>query len=192
MESTHVRDTCSRPTNADEDGAVVLVARAGREGFGQLYDRYSVQVFRYLRRRTTTPEDAADLTQQVFLRALSGLPQYRREVPFRSWLFRIARNAATDAERRRREATPWESIPEADQSASRDDPEASALRHESLARLAELLRHLDADKRELIRLRFAAGLTAAQIGTLVGKREKAVQRQINRILHALRERYGER
>ncbi len=77
--------------------------------------------------RTTTEEDAADLTQHVFVQALHALPQYRvRAAPFAAWLFRIARNVAIDAHRRRRITVAWDFIPEALQPMGERDPEDGA------------------------------------------------------------------
>ncbi len=93
----------------DPDDALIAAALERRELFGELYDRYMPRVYRYLVTRTASPEEAADLTQAVFMKALDALPKYRTgQAPFAAWIFRIARNAATDAHRRRR---PRSSIP---------------------------------------------------------------------------------
>ena len=60
-----------------DDEALVEAARRDPEAFGVLYQRYLPQIYRYLRARTGNADDAADLAQQVFLKALAALPGYR-------------------------------------------------------------------------------------------------------------------
>ncbi|MGH2484641.1 MAG: RNA polymerase sigma factor, partial [Ktedonobacterales bacterium] len=89
---------------AADDGEAALIADAQRDlrAFDALYRRYVTRVYRYARAHTASDEDAADLTQHIFLRALDALPHYRAgPAPFGAWLFRIARNTVVDAHRRR-------------------------------------------------------------------------------------------
>src|SRR5687768_7689642 len=100
--------------NGVDETALVAAAQTDPAAFGTLYRHYLPQLYRYLRSRLPTDEEAADLTQHVFLKALEALPAYRRrDVPFAAWLFRIARNALIDAQRRKRPVVPWQAIPEA-------------------------------------------------------------------------------
>lgn len=173
-----------------DDAAVVRAAQRDPAAFAPLYVRYHPRVYRYLRLRTATGEEAADLTQQVFLQALDALPGYReRGLPFAAWLFRIARNVATDAHRRRRPALDWDLLPEQLHGTSDDDPEAALLGRERVERLRNQLATLDSDKRELLGLRFAAGLSSREIAPVVGKSEAAVKKQLTRIIQQLREQY---
>jgi RNA polymerase sigma-70 factor, ECF subfamily len=177
--------------SADE-AALVAAAQADPSTFDALYQLYVTRVYRYLRAHTASDDDAADLTQQVFLRALDALPGYRsRGVPFGAWLFRIARHAAIDARRRQRGALAWEALPEALQPASEHDPEGVVLRREALDRLRGLLLSLDPDKRELLALRYAAQLSAPEIAVVVGKSAAAVKKQLTRTLQSLKEAYHE-
>lgn len=175
-------------TPCDPDDALVAAALDQREAFGELYDRYMPRVYRYLVTRSATQEEAADLTQHVFLKALDALPKYRRgRAPFAAWLFRIARNAATDAHRRRRPSVSLYGMPAAAPDVNGNGPEAAALKNEQLQQLRTLVATLDPGKRELLALRFAGGLSAREIAPLVGKREEAVKKQLTRILATLKE-----
>lgn len=177
---------------AQDDAAIVHAARRDPSAFEPLYERYHPGVYHYLRLRTATVEEAADLTQQVFLQALAALPKYReRGLPFAAWLFRIAGNVATDAHRRRRPALDWDLVPERLRGISDDDPEAAALANERVERLRQHLATLDPAKRELLGLRFAAGLSSGEIAAVVGKSEAAVKKQLTRIIQQLREQYGD-
>lgn len=146
---------------AEGDAALAQAALDDPAAFTPLYRRDRDRVYWYIRARTMNDDDATDLTQQVFLRALDALPQYRStKGPFAGWLFRIARNAIIDQHRRTRATVPWDLVPAAFHMATMHDPLASALRRESLDRLRALVTALDADKREMLVLRFVAGLTA--------------------------------
>jgi RNA polymerase sigma-70 factor (ECF subfamily) len=174
------------------EARLVQAARHDVAAFAPLYRAYQPRVYRYLRLRTASDEDAADLTQQVFIQALDALPKYQeRGLPFAAWIFRIARNAVIDAQRRERHRThaTLDGLPEALLVSQADGPEAAVLRQERLDRLRELLARLDPEKRELLGLRFATGLSSREIAAVVGKREEAVKRQITRIIQSLREQY---
>src|SRR3979411_362085 len=96
-----------------ETDEVELVRRAAVDAaaMAALYQRYVARMYRFLRVRCSSADEAADLTQQVFLKMAEALPRYReRGVPFAAWLFRIARNAAIDHARRQRGTVPWDSL----------------------------------------------------------------------------------
>ncbi len=95
-----------------DERAWVHAAQADATRFTVLYHMYVDRVYRYLLARTSSAEDAADLMQQVFLQALDALSKYReRSLPFAAWLFRIARNVAIDAHRRRQSTLGWDAVP---------------------------------------------------------------------------------
>jgi RNA polymerase sigma-70 factor (ECF subfamily) len=175
-----------------DDAALIQTVRSDPAAFGPLYERYRDRVYWYLRTRTASADDAADLLQQVFLQALDRIDQYRpKQGPFVSWLFGIARHAAGNHNRRRRPTVPWDLVPEVLRPISADDPESQALRNESLARLSDIVASLDGDKRELLVLRYIVGLSFAEIGPIVGKSEAAARQQVSRLLRALKEHYRE-
>jgi RNA polymerase sigma-70 factor (ECF subfamily) len=182
---------CSNP---DDEPALIEAARHDPVAFGPLYQRYVDRIYHYLYMRAGNAEDAADLTQQVFLQAWRALPRYEaRGAPFAAWLLRIARNVAIDAGRRRPMTIDWDYAATAfEHAAEREqDPEALLLRREAFARLGAVLRRLDPDKRELLVLRFVVGLTVREIAPVVGKSEAAVHKQFARILQDLKRRYKE-
>jgi RNA polymerase sigma-70 factor (ECF subfamily) len=168
---------------------LVRAAQERPEAFAALYERHVDAIYRYLQVRAGTDE-AADLTQQVFLKAFAALPKYKaRGLPFSAWLFRIARNLAADRHRSRFR-TPEELLPGVAQPGSAANPEETALRTEMYERLRSLLVELDLEKRELLALRFAAGLSSRQIAGVTGRSEAAVKKQLTRILRTLKEKYG--
>ena len=122
-----------------DDTALVLAAQGGdREAFAALYDRYFDPVYDFLLRTHLSPEDAADSTQEAFLKAMGAITNLTEPAKFRSWMFTIARNTAVSRMRSTKTAlsldlpasdeaaTPLaELLPDADVDAS---PEAAAER----------------------------------------------------------------
>ena len=77
----------------EDELELVARAKANPEAFGPLYERYLGRVYNYIYHRTGSVSEAEDLTERVFLQALSHLPSYTyRGLPFSVWLFRIAHN----------------------------------------------------------------------------------------------------
>lgn len=179
-----------RPARPDDEPALIQRSKEDPAAFAVLYVRYSPRIYAYLRSKTPTVDEAADLTQYVFERALAKIGSYRERGMFAAWLFRIARNVSVDHERSRRPvmlelssaeqvAGPW------------GDPYQSAVRAEDLRRLRALVSALSDADRELLALRFAAGLKGREIANLVGRSESAVRKQLWRALRQLKQRYQE-
>ena len=180
------------PASTVAEDALVAEAIARPEAFGALYELYMPRVYRYVRTKTASAEEAADVTQVVFVKAMSSLSKYRAgRGPFAGWLFRIAHNTAVDTHRRRKPSLNWDDLPESIAESGAESPEDLVLRRERLDRLRVLVRQLDTNKRELLALRFAAGLTSREIAAVVGKGEGAVKKQLFRIIASLKEQYVE-
>jgi len=159
--------------------------------FALFYRLHAATVFRYVRTYTENDEDAADLAQLVFLRVLEALPTYQdRGLPFRAWVFRIARNAAIDTYRIRRRTLPWDHFP-ATLQPFLADVEERAIQREAINRLRVLIGQLSPEKQELLALRFAGGLTVREIALVVGRSEAAVKKQLTRTIRTLREEFGD-
>ncbi|MGH2516358.1 MAG: RNA polymerase sigma factor [Ktedonobacterales bacterium] len=177
----------------DEEAALIQAAQHDLAAFGPLYARYVDRIYTYLCTRTgqARSDEAADLTQHVFLRALDALPRYqpREGVSVAAWLFRIARNAATDWQRRQRPTLPWEAVPEELHPQAPETADSIVVRREEIAEAQRLLAGLDEVAREALLLRFTAQLSLAEIGAVLGISEDAARKRITRTLHALKERY---
>jgi RNA polymerase sigma-70 factor (ECF subfamily) len=173
-----------------DEEALVEAAQRDVAAFGVLYARYQDRIYTYLRTRVGQAEDAADLTQQVFVQALVALPRYRTQgVSLAAWLFRIARNIATDWQRRQRPMVSWDAVPEAFHPCSMDTADGALLQREAFAPPYALLAGLNAQTREALVLRFTAQPTLEEIGVVLGKSKEAVRKQVSRALHTLKEQY---
>jgi RNA polymerase sigma-70 factor (ECF subfamily) len=176
----------------NDDAVLVRLAQENPAALGALYERYRDRVYWYLLARMGSEEDAADLTQQVFLQALSALPRYEASKgTFLAWLIGMARHAAINLVQRRHAyvSVEWDLHSAAADPVSEIDLEASVLHREALDRLRRLVAALEPSKQELLVLRFVAGLTAAEIGTVIHKSEAAAKKQLARTLHRLKEQH---
>jgi len=171
------------------DPAEELALRAGvdAEAFAELYRRHREAVFRYLRARCRDDDLALELTAVAFEKALRSIRRYRTKGGgVLAWLLRIARNAAADHERRQRPLVPqWRM--NTDRPSLEDSPEEVAVRSDERRRLRLLVADLPEVQRDALALRFGAGLTAREIGVVIGKNEEATQKLISRAIARLRE-----
>lgn len=158
-------------------------AQAGDEtALARVYDAYARLVYRYHYSRVGNQADAEDLTSQTFMAVLEALPRYQHRGRFTAWIFQIARNKAMDHFRRNHRVSEMsESLADTVQAAALEAVD----QHEWRDHLKALLRKLDDDERELLRLRFTAELSFVQIGQMLGRTEDAVRKSIRRILDRL-------
>jgi RNA polymerase sigma factor (sigma-70 family) len=154
-----------------------------RPSFAEVYDRHVGDVFAFLAYRVGRREDADDLTQVTFERALRAWGRYdaTRSAPL-TWLLAIARNALIDHWRTDRSATQEPLDPEGDHGAHPGPDEQLGLD----APLEDALALLSARDRELVALRFGAGLNGPELAELTGMELNAVQQALSRALRRMR------
>ncbi len=179
----------------------VVAAQAGdREAFARLVDAYRNVVCSIVTAVLRDLEASEDVAQEVFVAAWTGLGKLRNPASFLPWLRQLARNQArffarTRARRLRRE----QAADHDDVLASVADPSPSATQTlvtaEQLELLAEALDELPDDAREVVTLYYREGRSARQVAELLGIREDAVKKRLERARALLRrellERFGE-
>jgi RNA polymerase sigma-70 factor, ECF subfamily len=176
----------------DDETLDRLVAQASRgnpEAFARIFDEYVGPIHRFIASRVERPSDAEDLTQLVFVKALEALPRYEaRGIPFGGWLFRLARNAIIDQVRTRRDHL---SLVSAMTRATEDaGPEAVAAMRDDLDRVAVALADLTDDQREVIELRFFAGLSVHETADAMGREDGTIRGLQFRAIASLRRSLG--
>src|SRR5204862_1406989 len=173
MDEVRTLTTERERARVERDDDLALAARSDPEAFGLLYERHRLAVFRYLRTRTRSEDDAGELTAVVFERALTAIPRYRPTGGgIAAWFIRIARNAAVDAGRRATAVPLAEDLPDGRAS---NAPEERVLADEVTSSLVAAVNSLPPIQREASALRSAAGLTARQTGEVLGKSDQAAQ-----------------
>ena len=189
MENVILARTEADPAFEDET-ALVEAARRDPAAFTTLYRRYVMPVYRYLYKWVGSPAEAEDLTSQVFIEALQGLIRYQERGKFAAWLFTIARRKAIAAYRQRRSILPLDEA--GDVPGPAEDLLELVVQDEQQEQMAALFARLDEEQRELLRLRFTAGLGYAEIGALLGRSEAAVKMAVYRLLHRMYEKWEEK
>jgi RNA polymerase sigma-70 factor (ECF subfamily) len=180
----------SRLLQQEEEAQLVGEAKANPESFAKLYDCYAPNIYRYLLSRLGNVAGAQDVTSQTFLRAFEMFPRYRHTGYFSAWLFTIARRKAIAAYRRQR---PNLSLEEAENVPGvAEDPLERVIRGEQRERMAALFAGLNEDQRELLHLRFTAGLSYVEIGALLRRSKAAVKMAIYRLLHQMYAKWEEK
>ena len=173
----------------EADAALVEAAHRDPAAFTALYRRYVTPVYRYLYKWVGNPAEAEDLTSQVFIDVLEGLIHYQEQGHFAAWLFTIARRKTIAAHRRRRPNLSLDEIE--DMPTLTEEPFECVVKSEQRDRMAAIFARLNEDQRELLRLRFTAGLRYADIGVVLGRSEASVKMAIYRILRQMIEKWSE-
>lgn len=159
-----------------ERATVDRARRGDQAALADLYDWYMPRIYRYAMARLGNTVESEDLTEEVFLKMLGGISDFRwKDVPFSSWIFRIAHNqVASHFRKAAQRGGPAAGLSE-DMVDWRDGP-ATAV--EQLITIEEVRRATDAlpeAQRDVIVLRFAVGLSITETAKALGKREGNVK-----------------
>ncbi len=141
----------------------------------RIYDTYAPKIYAYLYRQVGDAARAEDLTSATFLKMLEALDrdQFAND-SLQSWLYRIAYNTLVD-DARRRKRRPVASLHEGISMPPHTLPERIVDNRVEREELIRAVHQLSTDQRNVIILRFGEGLTAPQVGKILGKSEEAVR-----------------
>ena len=168
--------------------------RAGeRNAFGVIVRAYQDRVYGLALRWCGGDRcEAADLTQECFLRAFVGLARFDASRPLRPWLLRIAVNVCRDAARRRAARPPIALEAEWDAFAAADPgPEAALLATERRRAVRRAVAELPAEQRLLIVLAYDRELPLREVAAVLGLPLTIVKNRLYRARRRLAARLGE-
>lgn len=179
----------------DDRELITAAVRRDPQAWAEIYERHAGQLLGFFVNQLRDHAAAEDMTAEVFVEALQAADRFHgNTTDLRSWLFRIARNNLIDHFRRQRRAK-VDTLEGAGESElarilPAEDPGDAAIARLDRARMREAIRCLSPDQREVILLRLAGGLTAADIAGIVGKTTGAVKALQHRALATLARTMG--
>lgn len=190
------------------DGELVGLARGGDESaFEELVCRHRKKVYGQILKMLSNPDEALDLSQDVWVKAWSRLYQFQGDSPFGTWITRIAINVCLDALRKKQRRPVEESLDAIEQAQAegerdgsalptvQEDPLAGMAREEVAGYLKEAMAGISEEQRTVLEYLYFDGLEYKEIaekmnsskGTVMSRifyGKKALERQ----LKVLRER----
>jgi len=178
--STAVSSTAPATPGLSDEALIADILSGGGGEFESLVRSHQSGVYAFLLRMVRNPEEAADLTQEVFVKVFSNLEQFNPQYRFKTWLYRIAANAAVDRRRRARKDRGLTHVDSADESgpsqlrSSRPGPHEFFSALETRDRLQGALSEMPPAYRQVILLRYQnemrydeiARVTRLPIGTV--------------------------
>jgi RNA polymerase sigma-70 factor (ECF subfamily) len=174
---------------ATDQETVTRMAAGDTSGLADLYDRYATPVYSLALRIVTRPEDAEDVTQQVFTQAWRSASRYdpgRGAVA--AWLLVMARTRALDCLRRR--STTPSGDADADRIAAIPDPGPSVeyvvATNEQVASVRQALDLLPDEQRLALELAYYGGLTQTEIAERTATPLGTVKTRVRTALRSLR------
>ena len=185
------------PSPTSSDGELVARSLRGEsEAFGDLYNRYFPAVYDFLHRTMRNAEEAADITQETFLRAMESLGSLANTAAFKSWLFSIAHHQALNRlERQKRfvdpspassggeeDSDPFFYQVDADRLAN---PEQAAEMKETARLVWESAASLDKRTYAVLDLHVRQGLGSAEIAEVLGVSNGNAYTMLNRMKRSL-------
>ena len=171
----------------DELRAIAQAKKGDADAFAFLVETYETSVYRLALRMCGNAHDAEEVAQEAFVAAWKGLPAFRGESKFSSWLYQLTTNAAIDflrREKRHRAAVPMEDEPEP---ATPDTPQQAMEESEVRQALQQALDTLTPEHREIFLLRQMRQLSYEEIGRLLGLESGTVKSRLSRAKKQLRE-----
>ena len=175
----------------DEKHILARARRGDLAAFEELVRRTEKRVYAVALRSSGSPEDAADITQEVFLRAWRSIEDFRGDSGFSTWLFRITANLCVDFARHR-QAQPQTQPLVGEDDAERPIPDTAPTPEEHLENselgreLAAALDEISEEHRRIVLLRDVSGLSYTEIAEVLEISEGTVKSRLSRARIALR------
>ena len=175
----------------DEKHILARARRGELPAFEELVRRYEKRVYAVALRSSGSPEDAADITQEVFLRAWRSIESFRGDSGFSTWLFRITMNLCVDFARHKH-AQPQTQPLVGEDDAERPIRDTAPTPEEHLdnselgRELAAALDEVSEEHRRIVLLRDVSGMSYTEIAEILEISEGTVKSRLSRARIALR------
>ena len=175
-----------------DDKHMLVKARRGElSAFEELVRKYEKRVYAVALRSSGSPEDAADITQEVFLRAWRSIETFRGDSGFSTWLFRITMNMCVDHARHKQSQPQCQPLVIGEEDAERPIPDTAPTPEEHLdnselgRELAAALDAVSEEHRRIVLLRDVSGMSYTEIAEVLEISEGTVKSRLARARVAL-------
>jgi len=183
--------TDSNKYNKENELREIETAKSDAAFFAPLYDRYYKSIFLFIYNRLRNKQDTADLTAQVFLKAMLNINKYQhRGFPFSSWLYRIALNEMNLLYRQTKKEADVE-ISEKDAMRLFDEVDGK-YSDENIELLLKIISEMKKDQQELIELRFFQKLSFKEIGDMLEITEDNAKIKVYRVIEKMKSLFLEK
>ncbi|MFK7969882.1 MAG: RNA polymerase sigma factor [Bacteroidia bacterium] len=170
-----------------QEYAEIVAAQKNPQRFGPVYERYYEQIFLFIIKRTGEEMLAADITSQVFLKAMLNLKKYQfKGLPFSSWLYRIAINEVNQYFRDNK-GTRHISLESGGVTHLMEEVD-EPVDQEHIAHLLRTLDQLKPEEVQLVELRYFERMRFKEIATILHITENNAKVRLSRILKRLKKR----
>ena len=170
-----------------ENEIIRSVLRGNVNDFEKLVTAYEKNVYNIALKMVGDPDDAADMTQETFIKAYRALSSFRGDSKFSSWLYRIASNVCLDflRSRSRHPQVSLSTVDEDDRATfelpdMRQNPEEQLMKKLGMEAVRRGLEQLPEQQRQILVLRELGGLSYAELAQTLGLEEGTVKSRIFR------------
>lgn len=175
------------PVRSTDEELVERHRYGDEEAFEEIYRRFADLVYNLALRLSNDPEEAADLTQEIFLRIYRHLGKFRGKSSLKTWIYRVALNHCRSRLGRKRRSEPLSEEAERTLSDPGRGPEQHALADDAQRRVAAALARLPAPFAEAVALCDLEGLSYQEIADVLKVRIGTVRSRIARGRERLRQ-----
>ncbi|MBL7850114.1 MAG: sigma-70 family RNA polymerase sigma factor [Cyclobacteriaceae bacterium] len=172
-----------------DEQEILKQAIKDRAAFRPIYEKYFKDIFLFVHRRVGDKQTSADITQQVFLKALTQLDKFQfRGVPFSAWLYRISLNECHDYFRKTKKLR-YVVVEDFQVDDLLEEMKSEEKSPDLLDRLQEILQKLSPPELELVELRYFETLPFRDIAEIYGITENHAKVRLYRVLAKLKKIY---
>lgn len=166
---------------------VIRNSQRNPASFKPLYEKYFRKIFLFILHRVGDKDTAADITSQVFLKALINISKYTfKGLPFSAWLFRIAINECNDYFRRYKRARVVV-LEESMANSLYEELFESEAKDELKNKLPHVFERLKPDELQIIELRYMENRPFKEVADILGITENNAKVKVYRILDKMRQ-----
>lgn len=170
---------------SDEE-LIEKIQRGDTDSFTVIVERYSVQIYNLMYRYSCSVDDAADMTQDVFVRIFEKSGKYTKKANVFSWMYTLALNYARDWSRKKNShERKIDTFSREYRNTEGQSPRSIIEAGQEVEGLVSALEELASDRKEMVLLRYRHERSIKEIANIFGLTESAVKMRLQRSLDEL-------